>query len=76
MSLGLVVLEKKLFTRTPTPQSDDIMSADIKRKIRGPCTHRNHIHVKSLPQVEEKCGFPYQGISHTVGIVYFLLLVV
>ena len=32
MSLGLVVLEKKLFTRTrtPTPQSDDIMSADIK----------------------------------------------
>ena len=28
MSLGLVVLEKKLFTRTPTPQSDDIMSAD------------------------------------------------
>ena len=33
MSLGLVVLEKKLFTRTrtPTPQSDDIMSADIKR---------------------------------------------
>ena len=24
MSLGLVVLEKKLFTRTPTPQSDDI----------------------------------------------------
>ena len=30
MSLGLVVLEK-LFTRTPTPQSDDIMPADIKR---------------------------------------------
>ena len=32
MSLGLVVLEKKLFTRTrtPTPQSEDIMSADIK----------------------------------------------
>ena len=32
MSLGLVVLEKKLFTRTRTrtymPQSDDIMSAD------------------------------------------------
>ena len=30
MSLGLVVLEKKLFTRTrtPTPQSDDVMSAD------------------------------------------------
>ena len=34
MSLGLVVLEKKFFTRTrtrtrtPTPQSDDIMSAD------------------------------------------------
>ena len=24
MSLGLVVLEKKLFTRTPTPQSDNI----------------------------------------------------
>ena len=24
MSLGLVVLEKKLFTRTRTPQSDDI----------------------------------------------------
>ena len=24
MSLGLVVLEEKLFTRTPTPQSDDI----------------------------------------------------
>ena len=37
MSLGLVVLEKKLFTRTcmPTPQSDDIMSADI--KICGYC---------------------------------------
>ena len=32
MSLGLVVLEKKLSTRTPTPQSDDIMSADIKTK--------------------------------------------
>ena len=40
MSLGLVVLEKKLFTRTrtwtrtrtPMPQSDDIMSADIKRR--------------------------------------------
>ena len=33
MSLGLVVLEKKLFTRTrtPTPQSDD-KSADIKSK--------------------------------------------
>ena len=32
MSLGLVVLEKKLFTRTrtPTPQSDD-KSADIKK---------------------------------------------
>ena len=30
MSLGLVVLEEKMFTRThtPTPQSDDIMSAD------------------------------------------------
>ena len=29
MSLGLVVLEEKLFTRTrtPTPKSDDIMSA-------------------------------------------------
>ena len=24
ISLGLVVLEEKLFTRTPTPQSDDI----------------------------------------------------
>ena len=37
MSLGLVVLEKKLFTRTrprtPTPQSDDIMSADIKNSM-------------------------------------------
>ena len=34
MSLGLLVLEKKLFTRTrtPTPQSDDIMSADIKMR--------------------------------------------
>ena len=33
MSLGLAVLEKKLFTRTrtrtPTPQSDDIMSAVV-----------------------------------------------
>ena len=30
MSLGLVLLEEKLFTRTPTrtPQSDAIMSAD------------------------------------------------
>ena len=30
MSLGLAVLEEKLFTRTrtPTPQSDNIMSAD------------------------------------------------
>ena len=36
MSLGLVVLEKKLFTRTrtPTPQSDDIMSADIKISLK------------------------------------------
>ena len=35
MSLGLVVLEKKLFTRTrtPMPQSDDIMSADIKTEF-------------------------------------------
>ena len=30
MSLGLVVLEEKMLTRSPTPQSDDIMSADIK----------------------------------------------
>ena len=31
MSLGLVVLEEKMFTRTrtPMPQSDDIMSADL-----------------------------------------------
>ena len=31
MSLGLVVLEKKLFTRTrtPTPQSDDIKNKEI-----------------------------------------------
>ena len=39
MSLGLVVLEKKLFTRTrtrtPTPQSDDIMSADIKTETNN-----------------------------------------
>ena len=28
MSLGLVVLEEKMFTRTQTPQSDPIMSAD------------------------------------------------
>ena len=36
MSLGLVVLEKKLFTRTrtPTPQSDDIMSADKSADIK------------------------------------------
>ena len=35
MSLGLVVLEKKLFTwtRMQTPQSDDIMSADIKNQL-------------------------------------------
>ena len=37
MSLGLVVLEEKLFTRTqtrtPMPQSDDIMSADIKTDL-------------------------------------------
>ena len=35
MSLGLVVLEKKLFTRTRTYtlQSDDIMSADGKNII-------------------------------------------
>ena len=35
MSLGLVVLEEKLFTlmHTPTPQSDDIMSADIKKVV-------------------------------------------
>ena len=32
MSLGLVLLEEKMFTQTqmPTPQSDAIMSADIK----------------------------------------------
>ena len=42
MSLGLVVLEKKLFTRTrtPTPQSDDIMSADIKIASEMPVPHR------------------------------------
>ena len=34
MSLGLVVLEEKSLTRTYMPQSDDIMSADIK-------THKN-----------------------------------
>ena len=28
MSLGLVVLEVNLFTRTPKPQSDNITSAD------------------------------------------------
>ena len=33
MSLGLVVLEKS-FTRMPTPQRDDIMSADIKNRIK------------------------------------------
>ena len=35
MSLALVVLEKlftRMRTRTPAPQSDDIMSADIKVK--------------------------------------------
>ena len=30
MSLGLVVLEEKSLTHMPTPQSDDIMSDDIK----------------------------------------------
>ena len=30
MSLGLVVSEEKSLTRTPTPQSDAIMSAAIK----------------------------------------------
>ena len=37
MSLGLVVFEEKMFTRTPTLQSDDIMSADIKNgpKMNG-----------------------------------------
>ena len=37
MSLGLVVLEEKLFTRmqmcTRTPKSDAIMSADLKTGI-------------------------------------------
>ena len=39
MSLALIVLEKKLFTRTrtPTPQSDDIMSADWQVSW-----HKNH----------------------------------
>ena len=31
MSLGLVVLEEKLFTQTLTPQSDAIISADIEK---------------------------------------------
>ena len=30
MSLGLVLLEEKLFTQKQTPQNDAIMSADIK----------------------------------------------
>ena len=51
MSLGLVVLEKKLFTRTwmwmPMPQSDDIMSADIKgeekpRQLSDICISRQN----------------------------------
>ena len=29
MSLGLVVLEEKLFTRTPTPESDDIKTVSV-----------------------------------------------
>ena len=32
MSLGLVVLEEKLFTYMRTPQSDDIMSGDLSHK--------------------------------------------
>ena len=40
MSLGLVVLEKKFVTRTRTqtrtPQSDAIMSADIKKSKTDP----------------------------------------
>ena len=38
MSLGLVVLEEKLFTRTCTPQSDDIKS------------HELVLHISHLPQ--------------------------
>ena len=41
MSLGLVVLEKKLFTRKPTPQSDDIKRS--LGQVSGP-----HTQVKCL----------------------------
>ena len=33
MSLGLVVLEEKLFTRTRKPQSDEIMSPDPRSNL-------------------------------------------
>ena len=39
MSLGLVVFEEKLFTLTHTPQSDAIMSADIKIASEMPVPH-------------------------------------
>ena len=49
MSLGLVVLEKKLFsrtrTRTPTPQSDDIK---MSKKVTWASVYGPHTHVKCL----------------------------
>ena len=53
MSLGLVVLEKKLFTRTrtPTPQSDDIMSADIKIDI---ISEKIEITVSNIDIISQK----------------------
>ena len=50
MSLGLVVLEKKLFTqtrtRTPTPQSDDIKIKKVKMIISMKCISVNDFVVK------------------------------
>ena len=58
MSLGLVVLEKKLFTRTrtPTPQSDDIKTTPGIRLERTDLNSGNRI----LVVTQGKC----QRIKH------------
>ena len=46
MSLGLVVLEEKLFTRTPTPQSDDIkiiLVREVNPVVSDRCACAQHI---------------------------------
>ena len=56
MSLGLVVLEEKLFTRTqtrmPTPQSDDIKTvnnlSECVEIVNNPMEFPSNIYVKNV----------------------------